>query len=44
MASALWEARGIGLAAESKVPFWAPWTLFFFVAFNLLCGQAYGTC
>jgi ABC-2 type transport system permease protein len=28
---------GIGLLFNPKVPFWAPFTLFFFVAFNLLC-------
>src|SRR5580658_3765035 len=28
---------GIGLLLNPKVPFWAPWTLIFFVAFNLLC-------
>ena len=28
---------GIGLLFNPKVPFWAPFTLVFFVAFNLLC-------
>jgi ABC-2 type transport system permease protein len=28
---------GAGLLLNPKIPFWAPWTLAFFVAFNLLC-------
>jgi ABC-2 type transport system permease protein len=28
---------GVGLLLNPKVPFWAPWTLVFFVSFNLLC-------
>jgi ABC-2 type transport system permease protein len=28
---------GVGLLLNPRVPFWAPWTLAFFVAFNLLC-------
>jgi ABC-2 type transport system permease protein len=28
---------GIGLLLNPRVPFWAPWTLVLFVAFNLLC-------
>ena len=28
---------GTGLLLNPKIPFWAPWTLAFFVAFNLLC-------